>query len=116
MTSREGVLEGILVSQGWNKTLHTSSTSLTEDVSQVSAWSSITVQGEDQTETNNLHQILSQEMKTIALPCLLVSVPIIILCMLICELLYKTVSNNVVPGLFRHCQSLGNNWGGGELD
>ena len=44
-------------------------------------------------------------MKTISLPCLLVSVPIIILCMLVCELLYKTVMNNVVPGLFRHCQS-----------
>ena len=104
MNSREGVF-----SLGLNQTFNTSSSSegrgpqltLTEDVSQASDWSNITPEG----ETNNFHQILTAEMKTISLPCLLVSVPIIILCMLVCELLYKTVSNNVVPGLFRHRQS-----------
>ena len=97
MTSREG----LVFSLGLNKTFNTSSNS--------EAWTTIAVQGEDQTESNNFHQILTQEMKMIALPCLLVSVPIIILCMLVCELLYKTISNNVVPGLFRHCQSR-DNW------
>ena len=78
---------------------------LTENVSQSSAWSNIIVEGEDQTKSINFPNILTEEMKTISLPCLLVSIPIIILCMLVCELLYKAVMNNVVPGLFRHSQS-----------
>ena len=58
---------------------------------------------EDQpVKTSTFHlDILKKEMKTISLPCLVVSLVIIILCMVICELLYKTVMNNVIPGLFR---------------
>ena len=112
MNSSEGFFSLIL-----NKTFNTSSSSegrqpppprtWTEDLSPVTVWSNITtVEAEvHQIKTYNFHQILTEEMKTISLPCLLVSVPIIILCMLVCELLYKTVMNNVVPGLFRHCQS-----------
>ena len=100
-----------LFSLGFNQTFNISSEgrptlpTLTENVSQSLVWSGIAVDGEDQSRPINFPNILTEEMKTISLPCLLVSIPIIILCMLVCELLYKTVMNNVVPGLFRHCQS-----------